>query len=246
MIKKILKQIWHWFKLILSLSFFMSLFGIWTDALSNEINQKEEIILASVMSALFITFGFLLLRSFHKKQKMLNNAIVTEEWQSKTFARFPKTCEFIMKGQINGFGAEGFTKHNLQKDGSFEIIRWFTIAYFPIIPLMQHRVTESKTLKKSYIPFFLKGEKTNYLEIEKTKLNSSLTRKTRLFYYGLIVPMMILPIILVLLNLPYLLVKFAGPKFWYLLLIYFVLGIALLFLADFFNQKVFIKKKIPS
>jgi hypothetical protein len=221
----------------------MALFGVWTDAMSNEINQQEEIILAAIISVLFMTFGFLLLRSFRKKQKLYNNALDSEEWQSKTYARFPSICEFILKGQINGFGAEGFTKHNLQEDGSFEIIQWFTIAYFPIIPLMQHRVTESKTIKKSYIPFLLKGEKTCYLEIEKTKLNSSLIKKTRLFYYGLVAPLMILPIILVLINLPNLLVKFPGLKFWYLLLFYFVLGIVLLFLADFFNQKVFLKKR---
>ncbi|MFT4602371.1 MAG: hypothetical protein ACI857_002557 [Arenicella sp.] len=238
--KNILKLIWHWFKLILAISFVGGPIGMIADT-HKEVDSTEKLVMITVIISIFVIIGLLFLKSFVKNQRKNDKAATPLFWQSKFYAEHPKFSQLLLKGRLNGTGSAAYTSHNKLVDESYERIVWLSVAFIPITPLIQQRVTPEEKDKKWRLPLVLSIEKSSVIEIEKTKLNRRLVAYTYIFYYGFILPSIIAPLILFINFREELSQAFPGPNFWWLILTYLIFGILLMFVAEMFNRKSFLK-----
>ncbi len=198
----------------------------------------------------FVALSLLLLfYFFHKKLRKTRKQSSPKEMgqlESKFYHNSPRFVKFMDNISIKGIGTKFFTLHKLEPDGSYEGIKWITIAYMPIFPLYQERINQLVQKKKNIIPFALHLEKEDYQIIKRLKLDIKMVRRTFIMTYGLFLPFMLIPLPFVIAYRKLLATHFEGPKFWIVLLVYLFWGILIFALMEYWNNKYFLKRKNTS
>lgn len=208
-----------------------------------ENEPRENIIIVILIIVVSLLLAYFLLSNARKQYKLLQASRKKSlpQYESAFFRRFPAFCSAIDNVHLKGFGTSMHTLHDLKKDGSMVGIQWFTLGYFPILPLYQVRfkILGEKNWK---IPFVLTVSTLKTEKLEMQFLNQSLILQTYIIFYLVFIPLIVLPIVLVMLNLVFFRTAFPGPNFWWLILGYLIYGVSIYALWQGFNNRFYLKK----
>jgi hypothetical protein len=93
---------------------------------------------------------------------------------------------------VNGFGLRWIDFHDPGEDGSAVATQWVMVAFFPIAPRRRARLRVGEARERG-VPGVAQVSSTPIVEIEQLALDPARTGRVYRFYYGVFLPLVILP-----------------------------------------------------
>lgn len=205
-------------------------------------NEMYQLYIAIGINAVVLIGGSLLVMKYFKTKEKKDLSVTNSDKPLTFFDKYPQILQLIERYSINGIGTKYFTYSNQLEDGSIMAMKWFTIAWMPVIPIRQDRIKIIEETDTIYIPFVFWNSKFEYEKIDSFPINKKLRKATYIFYYALFLPALLLPIVSLIVW--SILTNFSSETYtyWLAVLGVFSFGICCYFLEEKWNKKYFLNK----
>lgn len=205
-------------------------------------NEMYQLYIAIGINAFLLIGGSGLLLKYFKTREKKDLSLTNSDKPLTFFDEYPQILRLIERYSMNGIGTKYFTYGNQMEDGSILAMKWFTIAWMPVIPIRQDRIKIIEENDTIYIPLVFWKSKFVYEKIDSFPINKKLRRITYIFYYALFLPALFLPIVSLIVW--SILVNFSSDtySFWLTVFGIFFYGIFCFFLEEKWNKKYFLNK----
>jgi hypothetical protein len=182
--------------------------------------------LAAIMAVAGLASAFLL-NTWRKRRPASDHdrATTTERagWFERWGQSYPGAVEAFGSVSFNGFGLRWIDFHDPGEDGAALATQWFTFAFFPAGPVRRARIRVLAERDRG-VPGVMQVGTMHYVLLQQLPVDGTRNGRVYAFYFGVILPMMLVPTLAGFATMVALDFTFAAWTFWVGLLAVMLVG----------------------